>query len=325
MGFSEIQLLFAALFILCAVVIGLLFSLMKVKRQKRRMEAPAAKRPAAPKEPDGFTTMQEIRDNAAARRARTQPQAGPVRLRPDAETVNPGGKQILPPTPVARPIAAPDSNAGAMDNSKALQLPPVTIDAFLLELLLTGRSKEDLARMMSQPAEPPEPAVPQPQFEVIQRILETGTPSGMIDQAKLQKLIDFDRPFTGVVISIGINEDGQDWHSQAVLDSVNSYIQGLLGPEDFGCQTDTQEYVIACPGHQGANAQRRFSQISERLWDYQLRGMSVHSISFSWGGVTVNEESLAEAIYAATERMRQSVRSRTPIQMKVGDRRRTRF
>ena len=66
---------------------------------------------------------------------------------------------------------------------------------------------------------------------------------------------------------------------------------------------------MVCPGEQGAQSQRRLNHISERLWDYQLRGIGACSILFSWGGVQVQDQPLAEAIASATERMRETKRT----------------
>ena len=66
--------------------------------------------------------------------------------------------------------------------------------------------------------------------------------------------------------------------------------------------------MMVCPGEQGANSQRRLNHISERLWNYELRGIGACSILFSWGGVEVQDQPLAEAIASATERMRETKR-----------------
>jgi hypothetical protein len=64
------------------------------------------------------------------------------------------------------------------------------------------------------------------------------------------------------------------------------------------------------PGETGSTAQRRLFQISERLWDYQLRSVGSFSIIFSWGGLEVLSDSPAEAIASARERMYQTRRNR---------------
>src|SRR6202034_2599222 len=78
------------------------------------------------------------------------------------------------------------------------------------------------------------------------------------------------------------------------------------------CRTAYDEFVIVCRGEQGANSQRRLNHISERLWNYQLRGIGACSILFSWGGVEVQDQPLAEAIASATERMRETKRIGNP-------------
>ena len=112
------------------------------------------------------------------------------------------------------------------------------------------------------------------------------------------------------MVSIGINDsDSSMWHSQGLMQSVGTYIAGLLRENDFSCRTAYDEFVMVCHGEQGANSQRRLNYISERLWDYQLRGIGACSILFSWGGVEIQDRPLAEAVASATERMRETKRS----------------
>ena len=58
--------------------------------------------------------------------------------------------------------------------------------------------------------------------------------------------------------------------------------------------------------------QRIKNHISERLWDYQLRGIGASSILFSWGGVQVKDQPLSEAVASAVDRMRQTKRVGSP-------------
>ena len=119
------------------------------------------------------------------------------------------------------------------------------------------------------------------------------------------------RPFTGLVVSIGINDsDSSMWHSQGLMQSVGEpHCQSAATANDFSCRTAYDEFVMVCRGEQGAQSQRRLNHISERLWDYQLRGIGACSILFSWGGVQVQDQPLAEAVASATERMRETKRS----------------
>jgi hypothetical protein len=167
-----------------------------------------------------------------------------------------------------------------------IQLPAVTIDAALWERLISSQPNQNLISSA-----------------------DGDHPRGMIQQPALDKLLEIREPFTGLVISIGINDsDSSMWHSQGLMQSVGSHIAGLLSEQDFSCRTAYDEFVMVCPGEQGANSQRRLNHISERLWNYQLRGIGACSILFSWGGVQVQDQPLAEAIASATERMRETKR-----------------
>jgi hypothetical protein len=135
----------------------------------------------------------------------------------------------------------------------------------------------------------------------------------MIDEPTLRKVVAIGRPFTGVTVSICINEDESGRRSEGQLEWVCAYIAGLLSEHEFACRTDKEEFLIVCPGAQGAEAQRRLNDVSERLWDFQLRGIGTYAIRFSWGGVEVQNQPLADAIDSATERMRLTKRIRNPI------------
>ena len=139
----------------------------------------------------------------------------------------------------------------------------------------------------------------QPVFELIQG----GNRSGMIDQAAFQQVAAECAAFTGVVVSISVNDaDGSMWHSPGLMRSVSKDIAGLLGEHDLGCRTAFDEFLIVCPEEQ--NAPRRLREITQGLWDCQLRGC----IRFTWGSVHVDQQSLAEALASAADRMRESKR-----------------
>jgi GGDEF domain-containing protein len=91
------------------------------------------------------------------------------------------------------------------------------------------------------------------------------------------------------------------------------FIEELLGPADFACREGEDEFLIVCPGLHGSEAQRRLNEISERLWNFQLRGQGSFSVLFSWGGIGIENEPLSEAIASATGRMQQTKRSRVVL------------
>jgi hypothetical protein len=132
---------------------------------------------------------------------------------------------------------------------------------------------------------------------------------GMIQMPALEELLESQELFTGLVICIRIHDsDSGMWRRQGLMQFVGGYIASLLSENDFSCRTAYDEFVMVCRGEPGAQLPRRLSDISERLRDYQLRGPGACSILFSWGGVQVQDQPLAEAIASAAERMRETKR-----------------
>ena len=80
---------------------------------------------------------------------------------------------------------------------------------------------------------------------------------------------------------------------------------------DFACRFQDDEFILLFPGEADSSAQRRLFQISEKLWDFQLRSLGHHSIMFSWGGLEVKRDTLSDAVASARERMFQTKRNRT--------------
>jgi hypothetical protein len=199
-------------------------------------------------------------------------------------------------------IAPPTAAEFQLDE---VTLPAFTIDAALWESLIGSQPKQNLL----SPSNSIEATSRMIQNDM-QEIRSPSQPVGMIQPPVLEEMLQSDAPFTGLVISIGINDaDSSMWHSQGLMQSVANYISGLLREQDFACRTAYDEFVMVCRGEQGANSQRRLNYVSERLWDYQLRGIGACSILFSWGGVQVQDQPLADAIASATERMRETKRS----------------
>jgi len=200
----------------------------------------------------------------------------------------------------------------------------VEIDSALWESLISGTPIVP-APVAAEIA--PAPAVTETQFELIQGAASTANqlaiPAGMYDQSFLARLLETKKPFTGLAVCIGINEnDGSAPRSEDLMRSTSLFISGLLQEGDFACQSGDDEFVILCPGPQGADAQHRLSHISERLWDFQLRGIGTFSILFSWGGIEANNELLSDAIATAADRMYQTKRSRKTVSMESVNQRR---
>src|SRR5271155_3146290 len=112
----------------------------------------------------------------------------------------------------------------------APSLPDFTINAALWEHLVASTPKQDL-HMSGDTASNPELAPRPPAW-----------PAGMIQQPSFQNLVESGELFSGLVVSIGINDsDSSMWHSQGLMQSVGSYIAGLLPEKGFSCRTAYDE------------------------------------------------------------------------------------
>jgi hypothetical protein len=192
--------------------------------------------------------------------------------------------------PEPNPIVTPE---GPSPSQAPPPHPAATIDAFLWQHLGDGFLWKHLATEKPVPLELTPSAT-------------ASLPTGMCDQAALQPFLDTDFPFTGLVVLVGIANS----RTPSREHPAQPFIEGLLCPADFACRFGKDEFLIICPGLRGAEAQRRLNEISERLWNFQLRGQGSFSVLFSWGGIGVENEPLSDAIASATERMQQTKRSR---------------
>jgi GGDEF domain-containing protein len=244
----------------------------------------------------------------------------PVQSRMERETVT-----------VEMASPSPSTSFNATENPAGV-LPAFTIDAELWDRMISSRPTQPMLSSalpsvgvyaMDEPEPIRKTSAPptlgsantvNATYQMIQEdagdAVPTGNPGGVIQQPALEQLMQSQEPFTGLVVSIGINDtDSSMWHSRGLMQSVGNYIASLLRQNDFCCRTAYDEFVMVCVGEQGPQSQRRLNHISERLWDYQLRGIGACSILFSWGGVQIQDQPLAEGIASATERMRETKRS----------------
>ncbi len=141
-------------------------------------------------------------------------------------------------------------------------------------------------------------------------------PPGLHEPGVLGLLLENQTPYSGVVVAIGLNDyDTLRDKLTSGADSVaalNKMVLSMLRPQDFACRFQDDEYILIYPGERGSSAQRRLFQVSEKLWDFQLRSLGNLSVMFSWGGLEVTNETLAEAVASARERMYQTKRNRKP-------------
>ncbi len=147
----------------------------------------------------------------------------------------------------------------------------------------------------------------------------------MNDRATLDFLKRDKALFTGLIVSIGINDYARlqetsgrpaaEELAKSVSQLVKSLIAAPNGTEAFGCRSSDDEFVLVFADENGSVAQRRLNGLSERLWDFQLRSLGNFSVMFSWGATEANGETFADAVEAASERMRETRHNRRTISM----------
>ncbi len=144
----------------------------------------------------------------------------------------------------------------------------------------------------------------------------------------LLALLERKELLTGLVVSVGINEYGQIHENlgraaaEELLRSVDSLMGSLAGSDGFCTRKKVDEFVLIFPKTSGAGAQRRLSELSERLWDFQLRNLGTFSVVFSWGASAAQREQLSETMGSANERMMETQSSRKSVSMDGSRRRR---
>jgi hypothetical protein len=326
MDSTDLQMTFIVLVILTAAAMVVFFdqrSRQRRQRRPQRVRSHSHTRSVARTERPAFVFDAAPLEFAPARRLAAERPLEPVVG--VAASFRQPRMQVLARETVT--VELTPSSSAANQVSSLTTLPAVTIDAELWERLISSHRKQNLLPAAGGDRPRTDETFVAPGSSTIEAtyhmiydggVIPNGTgagvpsqhPSGMIQPPVFEELLKSEAPFTGLVVSIGINDsDSSMWHSQGLMQSVGSYIAGLLRENDFSCRTSFDEFVMVCRGQQGAESQRRLNHISERLWDYQLRGNGACSILFSWGGLQVQDQPLAEAIASATERMRQTKRT----------------
>lgn len=224
----------------------------------------------------------------------TEPANAEVPVQPDAVA------EI--PAPAPEPIAA---ESQPVDPPKP-DGPQVVIDDALLEAIFGPSIKAAELRLPATTASP----APAPRFQVIEGA--NGIPAGMNDRAALDRLLDANKTFSGLAFALGIFQKERRAGADATL-SVYHFVRNLLRDDEFACQSAADEFVLLSPAEQRTDAKRRLTEISEQLWDFQLRGIGDYSIQFSWGDAIGIEEPLDDVVALANERMIQSRRVRKTV------------
>jgi hypothetical protein len=172
-----------------------------------------------------------------------------------------------------------------------------------------GGVKKDWESLLARKSSNPVPQEAPAQVEMN----PNAVPAGFHENYVLSRLVQSRQPVSGLIVSIGVNTPRNP--DGSMPEQVRKLMESLLKPGDFACQSSSEEFLLIFPNEQGAPAQRRLSEISQHLWDFQIRSMGSFSILFSWGGVEVRSESIDEAVASANERMQETRRGRKLLSM----------
>jgi len=229
---------------------------------------------------------------------------------------------VAPPTPepvFASAVAAPVAQEEVVQEVVLQEPQPERVAA---PVPVAGQASHKLSLFLSTRKidAPATPTAPPPRFEVIEGSGNSGhsqevtLPAGLHDHVALERALSTGKPFTGLAISVGVNDaEGRASRNGDLMQSIAYFIRGLLEETEFACRANEDEFLILCPGLEGGAAQSRLNRVAEQLWDYQLRGVSTWSILFSWGGADVHLKRLSEVITMATEQMCQTRRGRKMV------------
>lgn len=227
------------------------------------------------------------------------------------------------PTPIASPTPAVPARQQAKENTCTALLPPVTVDSLLWERLLALPTQAEIRAATRRTFEPAAVSSVETRFEIVSSSGQLAapetpkapeSPTGMIEESTLKTHLARTKLFTGLVVSIGLNEpDDGVWRGEGLYQSIANFVASVLRETDFGCRTAIDEFLVVVPGKTEADAQNHLNYIADRLWDFQLRGIGACAILFSWGGATATGQPLSSTISSATQRMRQAKQRRNPL------------
>lgn len=144
-------------------------------------------------------------------------------------------------------------------------------------------------------------------------------PTGLHPAETLEALLQEQAKMDGLVLLVGVNnyeklKSGRDTARQAAAESIAALMRSIVGAKGFAAPRGESEFVIVFPGETGAEAYRRVRQVTERLWDYQLRSLAQDAVtftSFSWGTAEVIGENFSDAIAVAADQMNETRRMRS--------------
>jgi len=149
-------------------------------------------------------------------------------------------------------------------------------------------------------------------------------PAGLNAADVFEKALRRAEPFAGgvMVVTIADYEKTAQQHGEAairpILDDVLNFVTEAAGEGAFLCRTSEQELALVWPRERVEQTQRIVHQITEKLWDYQLRTLGGVTVIFGWGFYETEGETLQRATESAREQMLESRRHRRTTITGVG-------
>jgi hypothetical protein len=152
---------------------------------------------------------------------------------------------------------------------------------------------------------------PAPASLAASSISEVQVPGGHFDAAALDDLVARHGIFCGLVVVVSVIMHGElaedhRGHYNRLMNSITRTVRSLGRDQDFTARSAEDEFVLIFPREVGKLAQRRIQQISERLWDFQLRSLGACAVMFAWGAEESTDETLARLLESARAQIQAS-------------------
>jgi hypothetical protein len=157
----------------------------------------------------------------------------------------------------------------------------------------------------AEPQAQPEPVTTQPDIEASPLHVPTGVHSRTI----LANLMEAEEPFTGLALAIGINYFGELEEvfgvevARELVNTLDVLMSSLVSGGGFLARRADDEFILLFQDLTGAAAHDKLTWISEALWNYQMQTLGTFSVVFAWGAHESIQESLAQALAIAVEKL----------------------